>query len=57
MKAKKIEIQQTTPEALGVDITARLQTLEVTEPPQRAAGVKVNSVEEVVARLKSSGVI
>lgn len=57
MKAKKIEIQQTTPEALGVDITPRIQTLEVNEPPKRAAGVKVNSVEEVVARLKSSGVI
>lgn len=57
MKAKKIEIQQITPDSLGVDITPRLKTVEVTEPPQRAAGVKVGSVDDVVSKLKSAGVI
>ena len=57
MKAKKIEIQQTTPEALGVDVTPRVQTVEVREPPQRAAGEKVKEVADVVNKLKAAGVI
>ena len=57
IKAKKIEIQQTTPEALGVDVTTRVETVEVNEPPQRAAGVKVKEVADVVNKMKAAGVI
>lgn len=57
MKARKIEIQQTTPEALGVDVTPRVKTVEVNEPPQRAAGEKVKEVGDVVKKLKAAGVI
>eukprot|EP00026_Physarum_polycephalum_P015083 Phypoly_transcript_15685.p1 GENE.Phypoly_transcript_15685~~Phypoly_transcript_15685.p1 ORF type:complete len:253 (+),score=49.46 Phypoly_transcript_15685:33-791(+) len=57
MKAKKMEIQQTTPEALGVDVTPRVKTVEVNEPPQRAAGEKVKEVGDVVNKLKAAGVI
>ena len=53
MKAKKKPIEQTTPDALGVDVAPRLVTLKVSEPPKRKSGVKVASVEELVAKLKT----
>jgi len=58
MKAKKKPIDQTTPEALGVDATPRLTVLKVEEPSKRVAGVRVESVAELVDRLKNeAGVI
>jgi electron transfer flavoprotein beta subunit len=57
MKAKKKPLDTTTPEALGVDVLPRLKTLKVAEPPRRAAGVKVSSVAELVAKLRNEGVI
>jgi electron transfer flavoprotein beta subunit len=58
MKAKKKPIDEKTPEELGVDIAPRLTVLEVTEPPKRQAGVKVESVAELVDKLKNEvGVI
>ncbi len=51
MKARKKEIEKLTPEDLGVDVTPRLAVLEVTEPPQRQAGVRVASAEELVEKL------
>jgi electron transfer flavoprotein beta subunit len=56
MKAKKKPIGEKTPEALGVDVAPRLETLKVVEPAKRQAGVKVGSVDELVAKLKSLGV-
>jgi electron transfer flavoprotein beta subunit len=41
------------PDALGVDVTPRLKTLKVQEPPSRSAGVKVADVKELVAKLKN----
>jgi len=57
MKAKKKPIDEKTPADYGVDVKARLQVLKVTEPPQRQAGIKVESVEQLVAKLKEAGVI
>lgn len=58
MKAKKKEIAEMTPEGLGVDITPRLTTLKVTEPPKREEGIKVETVSELVQKLKNeAGVI
>lgn len=58
MKAKKKEIAEITPEELGVDIAPRLTTLKVTEPPQREGGIKVETVAELVNKLKNEvGVI
>ncbi len=58
MKAKRKPMDQLTPEELGVDTTPRLRYLEVQEPPGRKAGVKVASVQELVAKLKEeAGVI
>ncbi len=53
MKAKKKPLENVTPDSLGVDITPRLKTLKVTEPPKRSAGQKVKSVEELVEKLKN----
>jgi electron transfer flavoprotein beta subunit len=53
MKAKKKPIDQTTPQALGVDVAPRLKTLRVEEPPKRQAGIKVGSVAELVAKLRN----
>jgi len=57
MKAKKMPIEILTPESLGVDIKPRLQVLSVEEPPVRKGGLKVNSVDELIAKLKADGVI
>ncbi len=58
MKAKKKPIDEKTPEDLGVDIAPRLKTLTVTEPPGREAGIKVESVAELVDKLHNdAGVI
>ncbi|CAL5227785.1 g10807 [Coccomyxa viridis] len=53
MKAKKKPIQQLTPEDLGVDVTPRLQTVRVEEPPKRKGGIMVSSIEELVDKLKN----
>ena len=53
MKAKKKPIDTLTPEALGVDVTPRLATLKVEEPPKRKAGVMVGSVDELIEKLRN----
>jgi electron transfer flavoprotein beta subunit len=53
MKAKKKPIDEKTPDALGVDLSPRLQVLKTTEPAGRKAGVKVKSVSELVDKLKN----
>ena len=58
MKAKRKPIDQKTPDDYGVDVSARLEVLKVTEPPKREAGVMVESVAELVNKLKNeAGVI
>ncbi|MBX3489417.1 MAG: electron transfer flavoprotein subunit beta/FixA family protein [Parvibaculum sp.] len=57
MKAKKKPIDEKSPADYGVDVKARLEVLKVTEPPQRQAGIKVESVEQLVSKLKEAGVI
>ncbi|MDD2609001.1 MAG: electron transfer flavoprotein subunit beta/FixA family protein [Giesbergeria sp.] len=53
MKAKKKPLENVKPADLGVDVAPRLQTLKVSEPPQRGAGVKVADVATLVAKLKT----
>ncbi|MBW8778806.1 MAG: electron transfer flavoprotein subunit beta/FixA family protein [Burkholderiales bacterium] len=53
MKAKKKPLETIKPEALGVDVTPRIKTLKVSEPPKRGAGVKVPDVATLVAKLKN----
>ena len=53
MKAKKKPIEQLIAKDLGVDISNRIQQLKVEEPPKRKGGIKVNSVAELVSKLKN----
>ena len=53
MKAKKKPIDKFNPDELGVNITPRLTTLKVVEPPKRSAGVKVGNIAELVDKLKN----
>jgi electron transfer flavoprotein beta subunit len=53
MKAKKKPLETLKPADLGVDVTPRLKTLKVTEPPARKAGIKVPDVATLVSKLKN----
>jgi electron transfer flavoprotein beta subunit len=53
MKAKKKQIDVYTPEDLGVDVAPRVKTLKVEPPAERKAGIIVESVEELVDKLKN----
>jgi len=53
MKAKKKTLEVLKPSDLGVDVTPRLKTLKVSEPPKRSAGIKVPDVATLVSKLKT----
>ncbi|MBS0454837.1 MAG: electron transfer flavoprotein subunit beta/FixA family protein, partial [Proteobacteria bacterium] len=53
MKAKKKQLDTVSPADLGVDVTPRLKTLKVSEPPKRGAGIKVPDVATLVDKLKN----
>jgi len=53
MKAKRKPIDAKAPDDFGVDIAPRLEVVKVTEPPKRQGGVKVESVQELVEKLKN----
>ncbi|PVU98701.1 hypothetical protein BB559_001350 [Furculomyces boomerangus] len=53
MKAKKKPIDKYKPSDLGVEITKRLETLKVAEPAARKSGVKVESVDELIEKLRN----
>jgi electron transfer flavoprotein beta subunit len=52
MKAKKKPIDMYSSDELGIDTTPRIKILKVSEPPKREKGIIVNSVEELVQKLK-----
>ena len=53
MKAKKKPLETLKPDALGVDVSPRLTTLKVEEPPKRKAGVKVADAKALVEKLRN----
>ncbi|HSS62858.1 MAG TPA: electron transfer flavoprotein subunit beta/FixA family protein [Gammaproteobacteria bacterium] len=53
MKAKKKPIDVVTPQELDVDVTPRVETVKVSEPPKREAGIRVQTVTELVDKLKN----
>jgi electron transfer flavoprotein beta subunit len=57
MKAKKKPVEDTTFEALGVEAAAMLEVTHTAPPPQREAGVRVESVDELIAKLKEKGLV
>ena len=57
MKAKKKPLEEKTPADYGVDVTPRLTVIRTVEPAGRKAGVKVASVDALIAKLKDADVI
>ena len=53
MKAKKKQMDVMSPEELGVDMTPTVEVLSVEPPAEREAGIKVESIEELVDKLKN----
>jgi electron transfer flavoprotein beta subunit len=53
MKAKKKALDVVTPDELGVDLAPTVDVLSVEPPPERKGGIKVESVEELVNKLKN----
>jgi electron transfer flavoprotein beta subunit len=51
MKARKKQLDTTSPADLGVDVSPRIETLKVAEPPKRQGGVKVADVAELLDKL------
>ena len=57
MKAKKKPLDEKTPADYGVEVCNRLEIIKTAEPAERAAGIKVESVDELVAKLKEAGAV
>ena len=57
MKAKKKPLDEKTAGDFGVDVSPRLEIVKTSEPEERAAGIKVGSVDELVAKLKDAGAL
>ena len=57
MKAKSKPLATKTPADYGVDAAPRLTVVKVAEPPRRQAGIKVKTVDELIGKLKETGVI
>lgn len=53
MKAKKKPLIKLTPEDLGIDISPRIETLKVEEPAKRVGGRKVDSVDDLIDKLRN----
>jgi len=52
MKAKKKPLEELTPESLGVTAASRTRVLKLERPAGRKAGVRVKSVDELIAKLR-----
>ncbi|MES0811733.1 electron transfer flavoprotein subunit beta/FixA family protein [Roseibium sp. SCPC15] len=57
MKAKKKPLEEKSAADFGVDVSPRLQILKTTEPAARSAGIRVASVDELIAKLKEAGAV
>ncbi|WP_170360063.1 MULTISPECIES: electron transfer flavoprotein subunit beta/FixA family protein [Ruegeria] len=57
MKAKKKPLEEKTAADYGVDVSPRLEIVKTEEPPARAAGIIVGSVDELVTKLKDAGAV
>jgi electron transfer flavoprotein beta subunit len=53
MKAKKKPLEVIEAKSLGVDLTSRIQTITIEEPPKRKAGKKVANVDELLHCLRN----
>ncbi len=53
MKAKRKTIDVFEPADLGVDTTVKVRVLKLESPPDRAAGIKVESVDDLLGKLRN----
>lgn len=53
MKARSKPIDKTSPEELGIALNVHTRTLDISPPPGRKAGVKVENVDELVDKLRN----
>ncbi len=53
MKAKKKQLDIIEPSDIGIDYTPRMEIIEINEPPQRQGGIKVDSVDALIDKLKN----
>ena len=53
MKAKQKPLEVIKSDDLGVDLNPRISTLKVSPPPEREAGIIVESVDQLVEKLKN----
>ena len=56
-KAKRKKIVKMAPKDLGIELKTDLEVLDVSEPPVREAGIKVDDVPQLLSKLKETGVI
>ncbi|GAA5990673.1 hypothetical protein JCM11641_001271 [Rhodosporidiobolus odoratus] len=57
MKAKKKPLRKLKPAEIGTEFTPRLETVDIKAPPPRKGGAKVESVNDVISKLKEAGVL
>jgi electron transfer flavoprotein beta subunit len=57
MKARSKPLEQKSPDDYGIDVAPRLTIVNVREPAKREAGIKVGSVDELIGKLKTLGVV
>lgn len=57
MKAKKKKIETLAADSLGVDLSPRIEVVEVKEPEARKAGIKVSDVDQLVDKLKNEAAV
>lgn len=57
MKAKKKKMEKLKAGDLGVEIKSQIEVIEVNDPPVRQAGIKVETVDDLVSKLKDGGVV
>merc|ERR1711967_119198 len=53
MKAKKKKVETMSPEDLGVDIAPHLEVISVAAPEERSGGTTVESVDELLDKLRN----
>ena len=57
MKAKKKPLDEVDAASLGIAIEPKVKVVKTAEPPARKAGIKVQSVQELVGKLRETGVL
>ncbi|CAG8435461.1 5738_t:CDS:2 [Diversispora eburnea] len=57
MKARKKPLTKFSLQDFNIDVTPRLEIISVTEPSTRQSGTRVDSVDDLISKLKSAGAL